>query len=223
MSWSRLQWIRGKTAIAERLAAGECGGAYAEAVIILSSAISAIAADAWPGERIDRKRFVELFKDFCNPTLHPVRISVPLLIGYLRGSGKAAEERVIRERFMDFVPSRVLTGDDTDQEESTILSCCPTLAPKEVREFSYANVLYREVRSAFVHQYRSGGKADPWPLTEESEDSISYGNWYGEPDRHIHFPVGWIRLVAESTADAVDQKGSAIPMVHPVVWWIDGP
>jgi len=221
MSWSRLEWIKGKTAIAERLLAGQCGGDYAEAVIILSSSISAIAADAWPGDRIDRKRFVELFKDYCNPALHPVRISVPLLIGYVRNAGKLAEERTLRDRFMNVFPSQILKGDDTDQEESAILSSCPTLARKDVREFSYANVLYREVRSAFVHQYRSGGRADPWPLADEAEDVVSYGNWHGEPDRHIHFPVGWIRVAAESMAEALDQKTAAVPMPHPPIWWVD--
>ena len=41
---------------------------YGEAIIILSAAISTLAAEVWPGEEIDKARFVEMFEqDYCDP------------------------------------------------------------------------------------------------------------------------------------------------------------
>jgi polyisoprenoid-binding protein YceI len=37
---------------------GKCGGTYADAVILLSSAVSAVAADLWPGPRLNRRRWI---------------------------------------------------------------------------------------------------------------------------------------------------------------------
>jgi len=54
------EWSEQKILLAEKLNSGECGGSYAEAVIILCGVLSGIAADTWPGIRKDRKRFVEL-------------------------------------------------------------------------------------------------------------------------------------------------------------------
>ncbi len=54
----RTEWIQKKNEIALDLAAGQCGGSYGEAVIILCAALSALAADVWPGRGIDRVRFV---------------------------------------------------------------------------------------------------------------------------------------------------------------------
>ncbi len=218
-SW--LNWMMSKTALARRLNEGECGGDYAEAIIILSSAISAVAAESWPGERIDRRRFVELLKNGCDPQLEATRISVPLLIGHLRRNGRASEEQGLRSRFLNYLPSRILTGDEVDQPENAIRNVCPTVSRGDVREFSYANVVYRGVRSALVHQYRMGAQADPWPLSDSAAAQVSYGNWYGDPDRHIHFPVGWLCKVAESVASWADARSSRFPLPPPAVWWID--
>lgn len=223
MAWSRENWIKGKTALAARLEAGECGGAYAESIIILSSAVSAVAAEIWPGDRIDRKRFVELLYDYCDPGLRPARISIPLLIGHLRDTGRSWDEGTLRAQYMNFLPSQILTSDDVDQDESAILAACPCLARKDIREFSYANVLYTEVRSAFVHEYRPSAKADPWPLAESADDQVSYGNWHGEADRHIHFPVKWLCRVAESVAATADANATSFPVAQPGAWWLDAP
>jgi hypothetical protein len=218
-SWQT--WMNSKTSLARRLAAGECGGGYPEAVIVLSSAISAIAAFVWPGDRIDRKRFVELFKEFCDPNLNPTRISIPQLIGQLRASGQSAACQKLQEEFMGYVPAQVLKGDDVDQDEPSVLATWPGLARKDVRSCCYADLLYKEVRSALVHEYRLGGKADPWPMADDADDVISYVNWHGEPDRHIHFPIGWVCLCAESIAAAVDNLANAFPRTPPAAWWLE--
>ena len=222
MSWSRLAWMNGKTSLARHLADGECGGAYAEAVIILVAAISAIAADSWPGAGIDRKRFVQLLIDSGDPRFQASRISVPLLLGNCRDSGQAVEEHTLRSRFMDYPSSQVLSGSHVDQNELTILTVCPALSRPNVRRFSYANLFYTEVRSTLVHEYRFGRKADPVTMLEdEAPDAVSYGNWWGEKDRHIHFPIEWVCGVASSVAGNVDMNASNTPLPAPSKWWLE--
>lgn len=221
MTFSRFDWVEKKTETALRLCAGECGGSYAEGVIILSAAISAMAAEAWPGSGIDKMRFVEMIKDYCDAKLNPTRISVPLLIGRLRDDNKSTEADTLRKQFMDYQKTRVLTGNDVDRTEADILSLCPSLGHKEIRRFSYAGVFYEEVRSGFVHEYRPGKKADSWAIAATEDDEISYGNWMNDPDRHIHFPVQWIAKVAKSVAEAADNNASQLPLSRPKMWWLE--
>ena len=68
-SWLK-EWSDSKVDLALRLNSGECGGTYAEAVIILCSVLSGIAADVWPGRNKDRKRFVELLVKYSSDSLN---------------------------------------------------------------------------------------------------------------------------------------------------------
>ncbi len=222
MTFSRRDWVASKKNTALCLARGECSGSYAEGVIILSATISAMAADVWPGTGIDRKRFVEVTKDYCDPKLNPTRISMPILIGYLRDNGKVSEAEVLRKKFMNFQSTRVLTGNDIDKTEVEILSVCPNLTYKEIRRFAYSCILYEDVRSSFMHEYRVGDRADAWAMSAFADDQISYVNWMNDPDRHIHYPVQWIGAVAESIAEAADRNASQFPLSQPVAWWLDG-
>lgn len=202
-SW-RTDWMKTKQDVALRLAARECGGSYGEAAIILSAAISAIAADVWPGRRKDRVRFVEVLKEFTSPNLNVVRISVPLLIGALRQQGRTAEVFNLERTFLDHSPARVLTGDEVDRSEAETNRVCPSLSGKEMREFSYANLLYEEIRSGYAHEYRPGTRADSLAMTSVRTAPVSYVNWVNHPDRHIHFHAEWIAQVALAVAEAVD-------------------
>ena len=185
-------WIDQKIEIALALSRGECGGSYAEAILILSAAISALAAEVWQGKDIDRKRFVEIIKDHCDPTLNPLRISIPLLIGHLDETDMLTEAELLQKQFLNFQKTRVITAAETDKSEQEIRQVCPQYNLQGDPKFSYANLLYEEVRSSYVHEYHSGAKADPWPHGSALGKGISYGNWAKDPHRHIHFPQpGW--------------------------------
>jgi hypothetical protein len=215
-------WVKEKQQIALRLSSGECGGSYGEAVIILCAALSTIAAKVWPGNGIDRKRFVQLLIEYAPPNFDVAKISVPLLVGSLRSAGKIDEMGRIKTVFINYDPSRVLTGDEVDKTEQEILAVCSTLNSQELRECSYANLLYREVRSSYAHEYRPGERADPWPMTMDPNARVSYVNWANDPDRHIHFHIDWIAELAMSIAKAVDSVANKLPLQAPSKWWIEG-
>ena len=217
----RKEWTQKKNDIALKLADGECGGSYGEAVIILCAVLSALSAEVWPGRQIDRMRFVELLKEFAPLDLNVIRISIPLLVAYLRTSGRKADSEVIRKTFLDYVPSRILVGDEVDRSETEVLKVCSSLTAKELREHSYGNLLYGEIRSGYAHEYRPGKRADSWPMATEKA-VISYINWVDDPDRHIHFHVSWISKLTLTTAEAIDAAAAALPRTLPSQWWVAG-
>lgn len=220
-SW-RADWVSEKRAIALKLESGGCGGSYGEAMLILCAAVSALAAEVWPGKKIDRKRFVELLKDFAPATLVATQVSVPMLVWQLRQSGHVTESQNVRAAWLNFSQTRVLTGKDVDQAESEILSLCGTISVKDIRECSYANLLYREIRSGYAHEYRPGNRADSWPMTQDLTAAVSYINRLGDLDRLVHFHVEWVAKLAVAIAQAIDREAASVPRIAPKKWWLEG-
>lgn len=218
----RSEWAAKKSEIALKLNGGACGGSYGEAVLILCAALSALAAEVWPGTGIDRKRFVHLLKRFSTPQLSATSISMPILAASLRRKRKRGTLKHLRRSYLNYGHSQVLTGDEVDKSEKQVLSVCPSLTSREIRECSYANLLYRELRSGYVHEYRPRGKADSWAMTGRDSAHVSYVNWANDPDRHIHFHVAWLSALLAETAKAVDDISSRLPLRKPKHWWSDG-
>lgn len=218
----RADWTKGKRDVALHLASGQSGGSYGEAVIILCAAISALAGEVWPGLGKDRARFAEALREFAPSNFNTTRISIPLLVGYLRKQGRAPEKANLEKAFLDHDPSRVLTGDEVDKSEGDIIRVCPSLGQKEIRGYSYGNLLYEEIRSGYAHEYRPGKRANSWAMTSLRTTPVSYVNWVNDPDRHIHFHVSWIADVAVAVAEAVDAVDATLPRTDPPRWWING-
>ena len=222
MTTWRSEWADKKSKLALELGNGGCGASYGEAVLILCAALSAFAAEVWPGTGIDRKRFVQLLMRFSPSDLSPTLISVPILAGYVRKQRRRGALRRLHQSFLNFGHSRVVTGHDVDKPEKEILSVCPSLKKREMRDFSYASLLYREVRSGYVHEYRPGGRADSWAMAARNDVHVSYVNWANDPDRHIHFHVPWLCALVTETAKAVDGISKRLPLRKPKRWWSDG-
>ncbi|MCG8093847.1 MAG: hypothetical protein JAZ17_09510 [Candidatus Thiodiazotropha endolucinida] len=215
------KWTEKKIALALELERGQCNGSYAEAVIILCSVISAIAADIWPGEGLDRKRFVELLTEYSDESLHLKRVSIPLLISYLRKNGSTKEIEILTKRFMPSCHTLVITGDDVDKYEQEIFSVCPKLVLKTVRANSYANILYKEVRCGYVHQYTTGDRAESWPMSSKNEHGyVSYVNRADLPDRLIYFDTNWLVKVIHSIVNKLDDKINEINNKSFNNWWL---
>ena len=217
----RQEWANVKREIALRLSNGECGGAYGEAVIILCAAISALSADVWPGRGIDRVRFVEALIRFTPAEFNVSRISIPLLISKLRQVGETQKSEKLKKEFLDMNLSLVVIGDEVDRDEAEVLRICSNLSLKEIREQSYANILYGEIRSGYAHEYRPGERADSSPMTSV-DTSISYINWAHKRDRNIHFHIKWLSQIASSIAVAVDTQDEHLPYQNPAKWWVHG-
>jgi hypothetical protein len=222
----RFEWVSEKCKIASALARGEAGGSYSEAVILVCAVLNALAAEVWPGRGIDKARFVELLVRL-GPSLHePKTISVPLLIRHL-DTEFPANAAILRKKFLDFSKTRVVTGPEIDKMEDELISLCPDLAPTVVRKYSYACLLYEEVRSSYAHEYKTGEKADSWPMTMASDQSVSYVNRIlltGIPEtvRLIHFHIDWLTQLVVDLALCIDGLSTTLPRQLPSQWWIKG-
>jgi len=170
------RFLGGKTQLARDLARTERNGRYEDAILIISSIISAFAALFWPRpEREwrcpekehakllkrfpDGKRFIEFWAAYADPAQGSLRISIPLLAEYLYEFERTdALDGLKRMRpaelryFPEEMDGHVCVGDTVDASESDVLQACPQLTVKDVRKWSYPAVFYREVRSGFVHE-----------------------------------------------------------------------
>jgi hypothetical protein len=220
-TWRR-DWVTEKCQVAARLSQGEAGGGYAEAVILICAALSALSAELWDGRGIDRCRFIEMLVRVGHNTSDFTTVSIPLLVQHLDNSSRKSEALQMQRAFSLPSSARVVTGPEVDKSEKDVLSICPQLDLKEVRRFSYASILYSEIRSSYAHEYRSGELADSWPMTMLADQQVSYINRMtddSEMRRLVHFHVEWLAQIAIELASAVDNLEVTLP--RPPVWWID--
>jgi hypothetical protein len=218
----REEWVGAKVTVATRLGSGDCGGGYAEAAIILCGVLSAMAAEKWPGHQKDKKRFVELLYQYADTDLYATRISVPLLIAFLKGKGRLAEQMALGDAYMPISDTRVLTGDDVDKSEEELITLCPTLEQSLVRRFSYATLLYEDTRSSYAHEYMPGPRSDSWAMgSTRAKVSVSYTNRMNmelnRVDRLIHFSVSWLADLALSIEKNIRPL---VPDNQFSAWWL---
>jgi hypothetical protein len=224
-SW-RKAWVQQKCGIAAHLASGQAGAGYPEAAILICATLSALSAELWSGRRIDRARFIELLVRLGPDHAFRKTISTPLLAQALDSEGRANEATDLRRAFRIPQSARILTGTDVDTTEDEVLRACPALGLEEVRRFSYACLLYEQVRSSYAHEYRPGDSSDSSPFTMEIDARVSYINRLVDfPNarltRLIHFHIAWLSEVAVELAVAMDLQ-STLPIPPPTTWWIQG-
>ncbi len=221
----RKDWVDKKLDIARRLANREIGGGYGEAILIISAAISAMAAEVWPGKGIDRKRFIEVIVRHADLNLGLTRISIPLFVSHDRACARSSDISVMVARLDAYDMALVLTGDDIDLTDADVIRQCPLLRPYEIREFSYPSLFYSDVRSGYTHEYGTTERADSQPMTRSVGNSVSYVNVIDMvariPRRLIYFHVEWLAKIACSIASALDRLGSTVIAPIPSCWWID--
>jgi hypothetical protein len=212
----RERWVSEKCNVALEFDRGAGGGGYSEAALVVSSILTALAAEVWPGRGVDKVRFIELLVRHtnCSPSLDTV--SVPLLVQRLNKDNNSAAA-TLASKFLPVSGSRVVTSIDVDALPADLLDLAPQIGHQLTREHSYACLLYSELRSAYAHEYRPGARADSWPMTSLQGQSISYVNRIDE--RLIHFHIEWLTQLAVRVAATIDSM--SLPLQRPSKWWIN--
>ena len=215
------EWSNSKIELALKLNTGECGGSYAESAIILCSVLSAISADIWPGRHIDKKRFVELLVKYSTDTLQVKRISTPLLVNALETKNMINESNILVSTIMPKSEHLVVNGEDVDKYENEILEICPEIDRTIIKQNSYANILYEEIRSGYAHEYMPGTRSDSWAMGSKRNNSlISYVNRADMPHRLIHFNINWLCNLVKSIVDNIENENEK--PIYPTYsqWWL---
>ncbi len=217
------QFVERTLSIADALARGSLGASKLEAYLLISGLLSGLAAMAWPGDGIDRRRFVELWARFGDPSLAHTRISLPLLVTALR-TKKAPEadalERLRPQLFGLGGAARIVTGDEIDIAETDVLNACPAMARSEIRKYAYPSLFYEHIRNSVVHEYQTGHGATDYPMTAQ-DAGISYGNYLvaGHSVRKIHFHIPWLLALVRSVVDNMESAVPTFPLLAPA-WWL---
>ena len=223
------EYIERKVDLSRRLGRGELGGEYSDAVLLLGARISGMAAERWPGRRLDQRRMVEAMVRLGDPRLHTSWISTPLLIERLLEQGRREEvARLIAQLpsgHGSALDTRVLQGSEVDVGDNVITVLELGLSQREVRAWSYASLFYVEFRSALVHEARLGDSADDVPHSSAATADVSYTNVLeGRPPRarrKLHFSVEWVAQLTLSIARRVAAEDFP-ELPRPEVWWLDG-
>jgi len=210
-------FVERRIALATNLAEGRCGGSILDAFLILSSAMSAIASEVWPGEGIDKKRFTELLVKYSNVSPSPSMVSVPLLYHSL--DNDAISKSIVKSSFLKFNHGRILTDMDVDKNENELKAVLEKLDLRSIRKYSYACLFYTEFRSGLVHEGEVSENAYPVPITQR-QAAVSYSNW--ESSRLIVFHFPWIIEILRSIAFNLDPIFESLPLPSPKRWWTEG-
>ena len=230
------EWAEERGSLAQSLGRGALGGSYADGAIILCAAIGAMASLLWQPttSRADAKRFVEIVTRFRKGGPDTTRVSAVLF---------AADFPELRHHFELLSEEPICLTGCADKTEAEVGSMCDAAntphGEQTIRRYSYANLLYKQVRCSFIHEYRPGKDAtsyDPLGIFDCLDgDDISYVNRSESHDglvskRLIHFPLKWINAVVLAVAAGVDLERSNqnetssdnFGLAIPDAWWIDG-
>lgn len=228
-------WYSRRVQIAEEIVTNHGSEGEADAEILLCCSICALAAQMWPGEGIDKKRFVQFLVQFSDASLSIRKISIPLLEKNLEKSDFDTAIKVRRE----FLPVRPIVLDGgADKDEAEVMAMFPSLSRKEIRNSSRASSIYIDLRSGLVHEYQLSPHLIPYTLSDKT-DIPSYVNLQdttlepttgsiivrGETRRYLHFPYPYIRNVSDTAAQAAFdywKKQNSWNQPEPQSWWAEG-
>jgi hypothetical protein len=185
---------------------------YADLVLILTAVISACAAHRWSGKGIDRKRFVELLVRESPNEHHLSWICVPaLLVG-----GDISEADTPWGKLGH--STRVFRDDEIDLSFSDARNDYPLLKTKQIKNCSYAALIYEWLRCGYAHEYCSHANITYVPPSDHHA-RISYVGRITQNGitRMVSFHLEYLLQVAEYHAENL----SPAPVVPPPTWWID--
>lgn len=191
----------------------------------MAATFSGLAADLWPGNGIDKVRFVELWVLYAEKP-EATWVSVPLLSRYLRDHSRIAEadelEATRPELFKEPESTKVFLGRELDMPAETVRSLCSSIPLRDIRLHSYPALFYEQVRCYGSHEYRMGENASARKMTTQ-ESAVSYLNQVHSLPPHkvrrlIHFHALWLHDMISALARRVDSLPT--PTV-PTTWWLD--
>lgn len=220
-------FVTKKVDVALALYSGGCGGGYTEAAIIVASLFSGVAADIFPGDNCDRKRFVELWSSYVDPALDSNRISIPFLTQALREQGDSAKaERLEASRPRMFgagFSTKILIGDEVDMSEEEVFDACSELDRKTIRSFSYGALFYKHVRCGVAHEFHVTEDAVECPMTQRAA-GVSYSNpllvWPRVIDDVANNPFAEFADSKPPVEPLTEEKHESIRLIHFNIQWV---
>ena len=185
---------------------------YSDQVLIITAVLSACAALRWPGNRIDRKRYIELLAKHSEPDNHSTWVSIPALIN--NGTILAKDTPCGKPGHS----SRIFRDHEIDLEITDAAKKYPQVSVNDLRKFCYASLIYEWLRCGYSHQYwahpnstyvpPSRCKARVSYITRTSSNGIT---------KMVHFHIDYLLRLAEDQVS----KMTLMANPKPIIWWVD--
>jgi hypothetical protein len=150
-------------------------------------------------------------------------VSGPLLVEALEQKGKLAEAQ--QPRLLAGISTMSVVLDyRVDITERKLIAAVQGLSLENVRDCSYAAIIYGELRSAYAHEFGPGRRVESYPMSFSNEKTISYLNRLddqGKSERIMHIPIGVVSEIALNAAaycDGSEEREEQVAIPQP--WWI---
>lgn len=204
------EFLQGRLELVEHLANNVTQAHYADLVLLLTAVLSACASRRWPGERIDKKRFVELLVRYSPEDFHTSWVSLPALLGDYPWAD---------ERPFGVPDTRVLCGYEVDVSCEQAALQYPEMSGRRLREHSYAALIYRWLRCGYAHEYWAHPNVTHVPAADEKARVSYIGRLTKEGHRRmVSFHLEYLYELAEHHVSVLPDSACT----RPGVWWIDG-
>lgn len=186
---------------------------YADVSLILCSVLSACAAQRWPGEKIDQRRFVELLVQHSPDEFHTSWVCVPALIN----------KSLVSEEETPYGPpgqsTRIFRGEEIDVPLSDAATRYPGLGHQDLKRCTYAVLIYEWLRCGYAHEYCPHENITQVQASCRNA-RVSYigrGIRGGGIRRMISFHLDYLIRLTKYHADNVPDQ----PTPRPLTWWFD--
>jgi hypothetical protein len=211
------QSLEGRVRLVQQLLANGPEVDYADLMLILTAVLSACATVRWPsrkGERIDKKRFVELLVSTSSSDARAGYISVPALLS----SGLISEAQTPWSALGK--SSRIYKGEEIDCDLNSAVIAFPMISKKELKRHSYGCLIYAWSRCGYAHEYCASDRVTTVPPSREKAQVSYIGRRVGGSIvRMPHFHVEYLIDLADQHAKTLPNRPSA----RPKQWWLDLP
>lgn len=205
-------FLQGRINLVQALRESPFDVTYHDLCLILTAVMSACAAWRWPGEGFDQKRFVESLIQFSSPALNLTHISLGALL----------EKNQISESQTPWADQgqgdRIFTGADIDSSLAETASRFPGLSMRNLKNASYANLIYRWLRCGYSHTYWvAGNTTHVAPSRLPAQISYIGRHSDGRLIRIASFHLDYLVQVAQEQVSTLGET----QLEKPDEWWIE--
>ncbi|MCE5186634.1 MAG: hypothetical protein LLF76_10970 [Planctomycetaceae bacterium] len=207
------EFLRNRIELVKKLRESDLPVHYADLVLILCSVLCGCAARRWPGKENDRKRFIELLIGWSPERLKTSWISVPSLLN----EGLIT---ISQTPYDDFGNScRIYCDDEIDLSFNEALDKYPMIPPKQLRQHSFAVIIYERLRCGYAHQYWHHNSITHVPASRRGACFSYLSRFSGNQieTRMISIHLEYLITFAEHHVSILSDN----PAESPATWWID--
>ncbi len=187
--------------------------AFPDMMVILMTILSACAAHRWPGDRIDRKRFIELLVRHSHSEARTDSVCVPALINL----GLVTEADTLYGS--SGLNTRIFRDEEIDLSLEAAQRAFSAVDRKLLKSNCYASLIYEWLRCGYAHEYSPHQFITTCqPSCKQARVSYISRRLKGQNSlKMVGFHYDYLRNLVEHHISALPELKSK----RPSRWWVD--